>query len=139
MASEPPLQQSFEHHYRGLILRSARHSATFEWELQRALGHRLRARLAERRARELGGIFGATEPAAASEGPFGARRAVAFAWLVSVGALLGAAVSFGISSWPSGLAALVLLALGLGWFLLEVGGGAKEGVRAPAGEEATPG
>jgi hypothetical protein len=126
MASEPPAEQSFERYYRGLILGSARHSVTFEWELQRALGHRLRARRAERRARELGGIFGEAEPAAASAALLGAGRAVALAWLVSVGALLGAAASFGIRSWPSGLADLVLIALSFGWFLLDSSRGRDE-------------
>jgi len=121
IVSEPPPTESFDLYYRSLILGSARRSVSFESELQRAMGHRLRARRAERRALELRGILGESEPSLARAGAMGRKRVVGAAWLVTLVLLLGALSFFGIRSWPTGLADLVLIALTFAWFLLESG------------------
>jgi Flp pilus assembly protein TadB len=133
IVSELPPAESFEVHYRSLILGAARRSASFESQLQRAMGHRLRARRAELRERELTLISGEATRAQASVGTQrgGSLRApVAVTWFATVALLVAGVTVFGIRSWQTGLADLALIALTFTWFLVD-SRGARERSHLP--------
>ncbi len=110
-------ERSFKAHYRRLVLGSIQRSAEAEQELQLALGHKLRARRAERRAAELKSLTPETAFA-----PISDRRrlqlAVCACW-AGVGVyLLASLLLFGVHSWWTGGGDIALIALSFAWFFV---------------------
>jgi len=110
-------ERSFKEHYRRLVLGSIRHSAESEHEVQLAMGHRLRARRAARRALAIDGLS-AESPVARGAGGRTletATRACLAATLIFVASSL---VLAGVRSWWTGGGDLGLIALSFAWFFL---------------------
>lgn len=112
-------RDSFEDHYRRLIAGSIERSAKTEWQVQRALGHPLRARRAEERVRELAllGIPAGVEPWPARTAL--GRGLIRFAWLALLGGLLASVAALGVHSLATGAVDVALIVLTFAWFRVE--------------------
>ena len=114
----PDSEGAFDAHYRRLIRRSVVRSSEADQAYHEAMGHRLRARRARRRAFELYALGGEDAPALARRPP-AIRRATGVAWLSTAAFLTVGLLVFGIRTWWTGAADLALIALTFGWFFLD--------------------
>lgn len=110
---------SFEAHYRGLITDAARRSAEGQAAVHRALGHRLRARRAERTAAELAQLLAGAEPRPLFPARGGLWRAIRLAWVAAVLLLAAGLVAAGVRSWWTGGTDLAVITLSFVWFYLD--------------------
>jgi hypothetical protein len=131
---------SFEAHFRSLVLGSIQHSVAAEFELQQALGHRLRARRAERRASELERALTPTARPTNGLGRTGLRlltRSVVVGTIVLLACVVRIA---GVRSMWTGVADVGLIAVTVAWFLVDSRSGPRPAQRGVAeAEEALPG
>lgn len=133
--------ESFEAHFRALVLGSLQRSVAAESELQQALGHRLRARRAARRARELELVFSAAAGAERSSGP-AAKRATRMAVVAAIVLLVIVVQVAGVTSVWTGAADVALIGVTVAWFLVDSRPGYRAAAPGLAGaevEEAMPG
>ena len=132
---------SFLAFYRTLILGSAERAALAELQLQRAQGHRLRARRAERNVHALRGLADHDAPAAARSG-FERRvlpGAIRVCWAVVLVFLVVSVARLGTHSWWTGGGDLALIALTFAWFALDsrlIRSTEPSGVSHPSGSSA---
>jgi hypothetical protein len=115
------VESPFRAHYRGLILGSALRTIQSESDLQLALGHRGRARRAERSAARLRVFAGAPDTRASrprAETWFGDRLRVSvrLAWIAAAVLLLADVVTFGTHAWATAATDVGLVALTFVWF-----------------------
>jgi hypothetical protein len=110
---------SFEAHYRSLITDAARRSAEGQAAVHRALGHRLRARRAERSAAELARLLAGAEPRPLVPARGGLWRAVRVAWAAAVVLLVAGLTAAGVHSWWTGGTDLAVITLSFAWFYLD--------------------
>lgn len=121
--------RSFEEHYLRLLADSIERTALAELEFHRTLGHRRRAERAERRYEQLNG-----SPAAASSRArtYGAARVMQVAAVVALLLLAVEVPFFGVRSWWTGAADLLVVAFTFAWFMLDTRRGAgSEPVQTP--------
>ena len=116
-----PRDDAFQEHYRSLILGSLLRAAERRTERERASGHRMRARRAERdetEVRRLAGAPAQNTAATAQPSRFGRelRSSVRLIWLAALLLLVLDLGAFGIHSWTTSAADLGLIVLTLIWF-----------------------
>ena len=131
-----PGPASFEAHYRSLIIGSLQRSVEAESELQRALGHRLRARRAQRSAHELEAALGSGgwSQALAVGRVLRLKRTTRVVWVASILILLAVVRIAGVRSLWTGAADVALIAVTVTWFLVD---SRQQLPTPPAGAEAT--
>jgi hypothetical protein len=110
---------SFEARYRELVLGSLLRVAELQERRHRVLGHRVRARRAERVVRSVRAL----DTAAATPGR---RRALVTllraAWAAAIAVLVCGVALFGIGGWRTGAADVVVLVLTVVLFVVEIAG-----------------
>ncbi len=115
-------ERPFEAYFRGLVRGSLLRSAEAEYAYHLQAGHGLRARRAARlvaRARAL-----ADEQARAALPPRFGRGLLAttgLVWAAGVAVLVWSGVSYGLHSWATGVADLVVVGLTFAWFVVAWG------------------
>jgi hypothetical protein len=136
--SATPSSASFEAHYRSLIVGSLQRSVVSETELQRALGHRLRARRAQRTASELEAVFaaGAWNQAVAIGRALRLKRATRAVWVASILLLVAVVRIAGVRSLWTGAADLALILVTVTWFLVDSRQQLDDPPAGPGGAEA---